>query len=110
MMLNTDFEHYYQQVRRQQKRDTLIWSLLLLSLYLASGNLAEFSLMALWQALRQADPARWPAVWPLLTAPPLSEVDASASALQQVFANRRQDPAAEAAAQVHEQRWASQVL
>lgn len=51
MMLNTDFEHYYQQIRRQQKRDTLIWSLLLLSLYLASGNLAEFSLTALWQAL-----------------------------------------------------------
>ncbi len=66
-------------------------------------------LVALWQALRQGNPTRWSAVWPLLTAPLLSEADASSSALQQVFANRRQDPAAEAAALAHEQRWASQV-
>ncbi|MEM6049552.1 phosphonate ABC transporter, permease protein PhnE [Erwinia sp. P7711] len=50
-MHNTDFERYYQQVRGRQKRDTLLWSLILLALYLASGNLAEFSLTTLWTSL-----------------------------------------------------------
>ncbi len=47
----TDFEHYYQRIRRQQKRDTLLWSLLLLALYLAAGNMAEFNLLTVWQSL-----------------------------------------------------------
>ncbi|MEY8713013.1 phosphonate ABC transporter, permease protein PhnE [Mangrovibacter phragmitis] len=51
MTSNTEFEQYYQQVKRQQKRDTLLWSLVLLGLYLAAGNAAEFSLTTLWQAL-----------------------------------------------------------
>ena len=47
----TDFEHYYQRIRRQQKRDTLLWSLLLLALYLAAGSVAEFNLVTVWQSL-----------------------------------------------------------
>lgn len=47
-MQNTEFERYYQQVRGRQKRDTLLWSLTLLALYLASGHLAEFSLNTVW--------------------------------------------------------------
>lgn len=47
-MQNTEFERYYQQVRGRQKRDTLLWSLTLLALYLASGHLAEFSLHTVW--------------------------------------------------------------
>lgn len=47
----TDFEHYYQRIRRQQKRDTLIWSLLLVTLYLAAGRVAEFNLLTVWQSL-----------------------------------------------------------
>lgn len=50
-MQNTDFERYYQQIRGRQKRDTVIWSLLLLALYLASGNIAEFSLHTVWTSL-----------------------------------------------------------
>lgn len=47
-MQNTEFERYYQQIRGRQKRDTLLWSLTLLALYLASGHMAEFSLHTVW--------------------------------------------------------------
>jgi phosphonate transport system permease protein len=47
----TEFERYYQRIRRQQKRDTLLWSLLLVALYLAAGNVAEFNLFTVWQSL-----------------------------------------------------------
>ncbi|MHA6311765.1 MULTISPECIES: phosphonate ABC transporter, permease protein PhnE [Pantoea] len=47
----TEFERYYQRIRRQQKRDTLLWSLLLVALYLAAGNVAEFNLLTVWQSL-----------------------------------------------------------
>ncbi len=47
----TEFEHYYQRIRRQQKRDTLLWSLLLVALYLAAGRVAEFNLLTVWQSL-----------------------------------------------------------
>jgi phosphonate transport system permease protein len=49
--LNTDFNHYYHQVRRKQKRDTLLWSLTLVALYLAAGNIAEFNLHTVWTAM-----------------------------------------------------------
>lgn len=38
------FEQYYQQVRRKQKMDALMWSSLFMLLYLLSGHYAEFSL------------------------------------------------------------------
>ncbi|MDF7785529.1 phosphonate ABC transporter, permease protein PhnE [Pantoea stewartii] len=47
----TDFERYYQRIRRQQKRDSLVWSLVLVGLYLAAANMAEFNLMTIWQSL-----------------------------------------------------------
>ncbi|MGP4130432.1 hypothetical protein OJE16_11930 [Pantoea tagorei] len=47
----TDFERYYQRIRSQQKRDTLLWSLVLVTLYLVAGNLSEFSLTTLWLSL-----------------------------------------------------------
>lgn len=47
----TEFERYYQRIRHQQKRDTLLWSLLLAALYLAAGNVAEFNLLTVWQSL-----------------------------------------------------------
>jgi len=47
----TDFERYYQRIRRQQKRDSLIWSLLLVVIYLAAANMAEFNLVTIWQSL-----------------------------------------------------------
>lgn len=50
-MTHPDFERYYQQVRGRQKRDTLLWSLTLLVLYLASGHLAEFNLHTIWVSL-----------------------------------------------------------
>ena len=50
-MLNTDFNHYYQQVRRKQKRDTLLWSLMLVLLYFGAGNIAEFNLRTVWDAM-----------------------------------------------------------
>ena len=50
-MHNTDFERYYQQVRGKQKRDTVLWSLTLLILYIASGNISEFSLQTVWSSL-----------------------------------------------------------
>ncbi|EOI7394473.1 phosphonate ABC transporter, permease protein PhnE [Yersinia enterocolitica] len=42
--MNTDFNHYYQRVRAKQKRETLIWSLTLVIIYLGAGSLAEFNL------------------------------------------------------------------
>ncbi len=50
-MTNPDFERYYQQIRGRQKRDTLLWSLLLLGLYLGSAHLAEFNLHTVWVSL-----------------------------------------------------------
>jgi len=47
----TDFERYYQRIRRQQKRDSLVWSLVLVGLYLAAANMAEFNLVTIWQSL-----------------------------------------------------------
>ncbi|WP_392431717.1 phosphonate ABC transporter, permease protein PhnE [Yersinia sp. HM-2024] len=42
--MNTDFNHYYQRVRAKQKRETLIWSLTLVIIYLGAGSVAEFNL------------------------------------------------------------------
>ncbi|MFM1401193.1 phosphonate ABC transporter, permease protein PhnE [Yersinia enterocolitica] len=42
--MNTDFNHYYQRVRAKQKRETLIWSLALVIIYLGAGSIAEFNL------------------------------------------------------------------
>lgn len=42
--MNTDFNHYYQQIRGKQKRETLIWSLTLAIIYLGAGSIAEFNL------------------------------------------------------------------
>lgn len=50
-MLNTDFNHYYQQIRRKQKRDSLLWSLSLVVLYLGAGDIAEFNLHTVWVAI-----------------------------------------------------------
>ncbi|WLI76364.1 phosphonate ABC transporter, permease protein PhnE [Kosakonia sp. H02] len=50
-MSNTQFEHYYQQIRLRQKRDTVTWSLVLLALYFAAGNAAEFNLFTIWHSL-----------------------------------------------------------
>ncbi|PVF11360.1 phosphonate ABC transporter, permease protein PhnE, partial [Yersinia pestis] len=41
--MKTDFNHYYQQIRSKQKRDTVIWSLMLAIIYLGAGNIAEFN-------------------------------------------------------------------
>lgn len=38
------FDTYYQTIRRQQKRDALLWSSLILFCYLTAGYYAEFSL------------------------------------------------------------------
>lgn len=42
--MNTDFNHYYQRVRAKQRRETLIWSLTLVIIYLGAGSIAEFNL------------------------------------------------------------------
>ncbi|MGO1192047.1 MAG: phosphonate ABC transporter, permease protein PhnE, partial [Vibrio casei] len=42
--MDKQFEHYYHQIRSKQKRDALMWSGLLMVLYLTSGYFAEFSL------------------------------------------------------------------
>ena len=42
--MNKDFNRYYQQVRGKQKREALIWSGLMLVLYLWSGNVSELNL------------------------------------------------------------------
>lgn len=44
-MLDKQFELYYHQIRTKQKRDALMWSGLLVVLYLSSGYFAEFSLL-----------------------------------------------------------------
>lgn len=49
--MNTDFTHYYQRIRSKQKRETLLWSLLLAGLYLGAGTLAEFNLHTVWVSL-----------------------------------------------------------
>jgi len=49
--MNNDFERYYQQIKGRQKRDTLLWSLLLVALYLAAGQVAEFNLHTVWISL-----------------------------------------------------------
>ncbi|QHA86094.1 phosphonate ABC transporter, permease protein PhnE [Serratia rhizosphaerae] len=49
--MNTDFAHYYQRIRSRQKRETLLWSLLLVGLYLGAGTLAEFNLHTVWVSL-----------------------------------------------------------
>ncbi|MBS1206587.1 MAG: phosphonate transporter permease [Proteobacteria bacterium] len=48
---NMQFEHYYQQVRTRQKRDTVASSLLLLALWFAAGNAAEFNIFTIWHSL-----------------------------------------------------------
>ncbi|TKI07924.1 phosphonate ABC transporter, permease protein PhnE [Martelella alba] len=48
--MNTDFDHYYQRIRRRQKRDTVLWSLVLALLYIGAGNIAEFNLRTVWDA------------------------------------------------------------
>ncbi|MCF7355052.1 phosphonate ABC transporter, permease protein PhnE [Vibrio sp. CK2-1] len=42
--MDKQFEQYYHQIRSKQKRDALMWSGLLVLLYLSSGYVAEFSL------------------------------------------------------------------
>lgn len=49
--LNNDFEHYYQQIKGRQKREALLWSLLLACLFLGAGKVAEFSPVTIWHAL-----------------------------------------------------------
>ncbi|WP_130835377.1 phosphonate ABC transporter, permease protein PhnE [[Erwinia] mediterraneensis] len=49
----SDFERYYQRIRSQQKRANLLWSLLLVTLWLSAGQLAEFDLLTIWQSLPQ---------------------------------------------------------
>ena len=66
-------------------------------------------LAALWRALRAGDPAQWGKVWPLLVSAPLTEAEASQPALQQLFANRRDNADSEQQARAHEARWAKQV-
>lgn len=50
-VLNNDFERYYQQIKGRQKRDALLWSLLLAGLFLGAGKVAEFNLATIWHAL-----------------------------------------------------------
>lgn len=49
--MNTDFAHYYQQIRSKQKRETLFWSLGLVALYLGAGSIAEFNLHTVWVSI-----------------------------------------------------------
>lgn len=49
--MNTDFAHYYQRIRSKQKRETLLWSLGLVALYLGAGNIAEFNLHTVWVSI-----------------------------------------------------------
>ncbi|EIC83762.1 phosphonate ABC transporter, permease protein PhnE [Serratia sp. M24T3] len=42
--MNTEFHHYYQQIRSKQKREALIWSGLMLVLYLWAGSISELNL------------------------------------------------------------------
>lgn len=49
--LHNEFERYYQQIRKRQRRDTLGVSALLLLLYFSAGHIAEFSPVSIWHAL-----------------------------------------------------------
>lgn len=42
--MNTEFHHYYQQIRSRQKREALIWSGLMLVLYLWAGSISELNI------------------------------------------------------------------
>lgn len=42
--MNKEFHHYYQQIRSKQKREALIWSGLMLVLYLWAGSISELNL------------------------------------------------------------------
>lgn len=50
-MRNTEFERYFREIKLRQTRDTFTWSILLLALYLAAGNIAEFNLLTVWHSL-----------------------------------------------------------
>ena len=41
--MNTEFELYYKKIKQQQKRDSLLWSLLLAICFLGAGHVAEFN-------------------------------------------------------------------
>ncbi|UMO88427.1 phosphonate ABC transporter, permease protein PhnE [Pectobacterium sp. PL64] len=49
--MNNDFEQYYQQIKGRQKREALLWSLLLACLFLGAGKVAEFSPAIIWHSL-----------------------------------------------------------
>ncbi|ASY82684.1 phosphonate ABC transporter, permease protein PhnE [Pectobacterium polaris] len=49
--MNNDFEQYYQQIKGRQKREALLWSLLLACLFLGAGKVAEFSPATIWHSL-----------------------------------------------------------
>jgi len=65
-------------------------------------------LAALWPQARAAGGKRGEAVEKLLSAVPISEADADQPAWQQAFANRLDDPQAEAAAASLERSWAAE--
>ncbi|WFF43184.1 phosphonate ABC transporter, permease protein PhnE [Salinicola endophyticus] len=46
-----EFERYYRRMRRIQQRESTIWSLAILGLYLGSTHFSEFHLTTLWHAL-----------------------------------------------------------
>lgn len=48
---NPEFETYYRQVRRIQQRESAIWSLAILALYLGSTHFSEFHASTLWNAI-----------------------------------------------------------
>jgi len=50
-MQNSEFERYYQQIKARQTRDTFTWSALLLVLWFAAGQAAEFNLLTIWHSL-----------------------------------------------------------
>lgn len=49
--MKNDFEQYYQQIKGRQKREALLWSLLLACLFLGAGKVAEFSPTTIWSSL-----------------------------------------------------------
>jgi phosphonate transport system permease protein len=50
-MRNIEFERYFREIKLRQTRDTFTWSILLLALYFAAGNVAEFNLLTVWRSL-----------------------------------------------------------
>ncbi len=50
-MRNIEFERYFREIKLRQTRDTFTWSVLLLVLYFAAGNVAEFNLLTVWRSL-----------------------------------------------------------